>query len=87
MVFDSGHGHKQPRFFLAQIDIRDQSAFSERTTGEGYSNPMIDKAMERTEKLNEMAERSAEMAKHGEDFSDSAGELVDYYKNRKWWQL
>lgn len=48
---------------------------------------MIDKAMERTEKLNEMAERSAEMAKHGEDFSDSAGELVDYYKNRKWWQL
>lgn len=48
---------------------------------------MVQKALERTEKLNEMAERSAEMAKHGEDFSNAASDLEAYYKNKKWWQL
>ena len=39
---------------------------------------MIEKAQERTEKLKEMQDKSAEMAKHGEDFADSASALEDY---------
>lgn len=43
--------------------------------------------VERGEKLNQLEERAERMRSEAENFSSSAHELMNKYKDKKWYQL
>jgi syntaxin-binding protein 5 len=43
--------------------------------------------IERGEKLSEIEDRTAVMADHAKDYGNNASQLLDKFKNKKWYQL
>ena len=66
-------------------------SYLDRKTGDGGTNPHMNKLklkmQEREQRLADVEERSERMAKEAGDFNDSANELANVFKNKKWWQL
>ena len=73
------------------LDDREATSYLTRTTGAGGINPTFEKLRlkmeERTERISEIEERSAQMAQNGEAFGKAAGDLASFYKNKKWWEF
>lgn len=73
------------------LDDRESTSYLTRTTGAGGINPTLEKLRlkmeERTERISEIEERSAQMAENGEAFGKAASDLASYYKNKKWWEF
>lgn len=78
----------------SKSDVREDTAIGKRTTGEGgvnmaevKRNELLLKMDQRTEKLAEMQDAAAQMADDGARFKNATDDLVNHFKNRKWWEL